>query len=113
METQKEKLSVQAAGMDPNAAVLKISGLRTCLTTRKSRLYPVDGVDLEIPRGRIVALVGESGCGKSMMANSVMGLLPQGGRVSDGSISFCGNDFLALSAEQRRRLYGDRLTLIF
>ena len=48
-----------------------------------------------------------------MMANSVMGLLPQGGRVSDGSISFCGNDFLALSAEQRRRLYGDRLTLIF
>ena len=99
--------------MDPNAAVLKISGLRTCLTTRKSRLYPVDGVDLEIPRGRIVALVGESGCGKSMMANSVMGLLPQGGRVSDGSISFCGNDFLALSAEQRRRLYGDRLTLIF
>ena len=113
METQKEKLSVQAAGMDPNAAVLKISGLRTCLTTRKSRLYPVDGVDLEIPRGRIVALVGESGCGKSMMANSEMGLLPQGGRVSDGSISFCGNDFLALSAEQRRRLYGDRLTLIF
>ena len=113
METQKEKLSVQAAGMDPNAAVLKISGLRTCLTTRKSRLYPVDGVDLEMPRGRIVALVGESGCGKSMMANSVMGLLPQGGRVSDGSISFCGNDFLALSAEQRRRLYGDRLTLIF
>lgn len=113
METQKEKLSVQAAGMDPNAAVLKISGLRTCLTTRKSRLYPVDGVDLEIPRGKIVALVGESGCGKSMMANSVMGLLPQGGRVSDGSISFCGNDFLALSAEQRRRLYGDRLTLIF
>lgn len=113
METQKEKLSVQAAGVDPNAAVLKISGLRTCLTTRKGRLYPVDGVDLEIPRGRIVALVGESGCGKSMMANSVMGLLPQGGRVSDGSISFCGNDFLALSAEQRRRLYGDRLTLIF
>ena len=113
METQKEKLSVQAAGMDPNAAVLKISGLRTCLTTRKGRLYPVDGVDLEIPRGKIVALVGESGCGKSMMANSVMGLLPQGGRVSDGSISFCGNDFLALSAEQRRRLYGDRLTLIF
>lgn len=113
METQKEKLSAQAAGMDPNAAVLKISGLRTCLTTRKGRLYPVDGVDLEIPRGRIVALVGESGCGKSMMANSVMGLLPQGGRVSDGSISFCGNDFLALSAEQRRRLYGDRLTLIF
>lgn len=113
METQKEKLSVQVAGMDPNAAVLKISGLRTCLTTRKGRLYPVDGVDLEIPRGRIVALVGESGCGKSMMANSVMGLLPQGGRVSDGSISFCGNDFLALSAEQRRRLYGDRLTLIF
>ena len=113
MKTQKDKLSVQAVSMDPSAAVLKISGLRTCLTTRKGRLYPVDSVDLEIPRGKIVALVGESGCGKSMMANSVMGLLPQGGRISDGSISFCGNDFLALSAEQRRKLYGDRLTLIF
>ena len=113
MKTQQDKISSQAAAADPNAPVLSISGLRTCLSTRKGSLYPVDGVDLEIPRGKIVGLVGESGCGKSMMANSIMGLLPTGGRIANGSVSFCGNDFLAYTPKERRELYGDRLTLIF
>lgn len=113
MRNERDKMQGQEFRIHPDAAVLEISGLRTCLTTRKGKLYPVDGVDLEVPRGKIVGLVGESGCGKSMMANSVMGLLPQGGSVAEGSIRFCGNDFLAYNPEQRRRLYGDRLTLIF
>ena len=98
---------------DQGATVLQISGLRTSLSTRKAEVYPVDGVELEIPRGKIVALVGESGCGKSMMANSIMGLLPKGGRIAEGKIMFCGRDFLAYTPEERRNLYGDRLTLIF
>lgn len=88
MKTQRDK--IQAFSPDSDIAVLKISGLRTCLKTRKGRLYPVDGVDLEVPRGQIVGLVGESGCGKSMMANSIMGLLPQGGMIEEGSVTFCG-----------------------
>ena len=112
MRTQREKNPPQGPAA-PDSSVLRISGLRTCLETRKGKLYPVDGVDLKIPRGKIVGLVGESGCGKSMMANSVMGLLPQGGRISDGEILFCGEDFLSYTAQQRRELYGDRLTLIF
>lgn len=111
MKTQRDK--IQAFSPDSDIAVLKISGLRTCLKTRKGRLYPVDGVDLEVPRGQIVGLVGESGCGKSMMANSIMGLLPQGGMIEEGSVTFCGQDFLRYSPEQRRQLYGDRITLIF
>ncbi|MBU5626491.1 ABC transporter ATP-binding protein [Oscillibacter sp. MSJ-2] len=113
MRTQNDKAQAGGAAAAPEASVLQISGLRTCLETRKGKLYPVDGVDLDIPRGKIVGLVGESGCGKSMMANSVMGLLPQGGHISEGSVRFCGNDFLAYTAEQRRLLYGDRMTLIF
>lgn len=113
MRAERDKMQARDFSVHPDAAVLKIAGLRTCLTTRTGKLYPVDGVELEIPRGKIVGLVGESGCGKSMMANSVMGLLPQGGCVAEGEILFCGNDFLAYTPEQRRRLYGDRLTLIF
>ena len=113
MKNQSETAQANRLSESPNETVLSISGLRTCLATRKGKLYPVDGVDIAIPKGKIVGLVGESGCGKSMMANTVMGLLPHGGYVADGKISFCGHDFLALSPKERRAIYGDRLTLIF
>jgi len=113
MRNQSEMIQTNSSPKDPDGAVLRISGLRTCLTTRKGDLYPVDGVDVVIPKGKIVGLVGESGCGKSMMANTVMGLLPQGGHIAEGSIEFCGDDFLKLSAKQRREIYGDRMSLIF
>ncbi len=93
--------------------VLEIKNLRTKLVTRKGNLYPVDGVTLAIPKGKIVGLVGESGCGKSMLANSIMGLLPENGSIAEGSITFDSQEFLALTSEERRKLYGDRLTLIF
>ena len=60
-------------------AVMTVKDLRTALKTRQGILYPVDGVSLEIPKGKIIGLVGESGCGKSMMANSIMNLLPKSG----------------------------------
>lgn len=113
MRNQNEMIQANNSFADRDVAVLRISGLRTCLTTRKGNLYPVDGVDMEIPKGKIVGLVGESGCGKSMMANTVMGLLPQTGHIAEGSIEFCGSDFLRLSAKQRREIYGDRMSLIF
>lgn len=113
MKNQSETAQANRLSESPNETVLSISGLRTCLATRKGKLYPVDGVDVVIPKGKIVGLVGESGCGKSMMANTVMGLLPHGGCVAEGKITFCGQDFLALSPKERRTIYGDRLTLIF
>ena len=94
-------------------AALSISGLRTALKTKDGVLYPVDGVDLEIPKGKIVGLVGESGCGKSMMANSIMNLLPKNGYVEEGSILFKGMDLASCHEKEKRKLYGDRITLIF
>ena len=93
--------------------ILQISDLHTCLQTRKASLFPVDGVDLTIPKGKIVGLVGESGCGKSMMANTIMNLLPKTGSVSRGEILFRGTDILKLTNKERRSIYGDRITLIF
>lgn len=98
---------------NPDAPVLQIINMRTCLETKKRKLYPVDDVNMEVPKGKIVGLVGESGCGKSMLANSVMGLLPINGYVSEGRIMFCGNDLMQYTALQRRKLYGSRITLVF
>ncbi len=100
-----------AGGPEENA--LSIEGLRTAIQTRDGVLYPVDNVSLTIPRGKIVGLVGESGCGKSMMANSIMNLLPKNGYVAQGSILFKGTDLAACGEKERRKLYGDRITLIF
>lgn len=94
-------------------AALSVSGLKTAIKTRNGNLYPVDGVDLELPKGKIIGLVGESGCGKSMMANSIMGLLPKNVSVESGTIEFEGKNLLTCSKEERRHLYGDKITLIF
>lgn len=96
-----------------NNAILEVKNLRTCIESKDKKLFPVDGVTIDIPRGKIVGLVGESGSGKSMLANSIMSLLPKGTHVSAGQINFMGRNLLALSDEERRLLYGDRVTLIF
>jgi len=85
---------------------LTISGLQTKFHTPQGELTAVDGVDLTVPRGSIVGLVGESGCGKSVTALSVLGLVPAGGQVTAGEICFQGRD-------ERRKLRGDRLAMIF
>lgn len=73
----------------------------------------VDGVDLTIPAGKIVGLVGESGCGKSVTALSILGLLPPGGEVTAGSVCFQGRDLRTLPERDLRRLRGDRISMIF
>ena len=73
-------------------SALTISGLQTKFHTSQGELTAVDGVDLTVPRGSIVGLVGESGCGKSVTALSVLGLVPAGGQVTAGEICFQGRD---------------------
>ena len=65
--------------------LLKISKLRTVIKVRNGELVPVDGVDICVPFHSTVGIVGESGCGKSMTAMSVMGLLPKNVRIASGS----------------------------
>jgi oligopeptide/dipeptide ABC transporter ATP-binding protein len=72
----------------------------------------VSDVSLQVEDGEVVGLVGESGCGKSTLALAIMGLLPAGARV-EGRISFQGRDLASLTAEEHRRLRGDRVAMIF
>ena len=94
-------------------SALTISGLQTKFHTPQGELTAVDGIDLTVPRGSIVGLVGESGCGKSVTALSVLGLVPAGGQVTAGEICFQGRDLRRLSEKERRKLRGDRLAMIF
>ena len=80
---------------------------------RKERAIAVNGVDIDIPKGSIVGLVGESGCGKSVTSLSVMGLLADNGRVDSGSALFGGQDLLALPDKALRKLRGNRISMIF
>jgi peptide/nickel transport system ATP-binding protein len=73
----------------------------------------VDGVDLSLERGRTLGIVGESGCGKSVTALSIMGLVPPPGRIAGGEIRFDGLDLLQLSPRELRDLRGDQLSMIF
>ncbi|HIY05920.1 MAG TPA: ABC transporter ATP-binding protein [Candidatus Evtepia faecigallinarum] len=97
--------------MEENTLV--ITGLQAGFPAPRGEVLAADGVDLTIPRGTIAGLVGESGCGKSVTALSVMGLLPPPGRVKGGTITFEGRDLTALSEAERRKLRGDRMAMIF
>ena len=73
----------------------------------------VDGVDLELRRGECFALVGESGCGKSMTALSITRLLPESGRIESGRVLLDGHDLLALPEAAMRAVRGRRVAMIF
>jgi len=73
----------------------------------------VDGVSLSVARGKTLGIVGESGCGKSMLSLSVMRLVPQPGRIAAGQVVFDGQDVLGLDAAALRGLRGNRIAMIF
>ena len=83
------------------------------LVIRFGDIDAVQGLDLAIRRGETVALVGESGCGKSATALSLLRLLPPAGRIARGSIRFEGRDILPLSEREMRRLRGGAISMIF
>ena len=95
------------------SAALELEGLRTVLDTAEGALRAVDGVDLEIARGECFALVGESGCGKSMTALSILRLLPEVGRIAGGAVRLEGQDLLALPEAAMRAVRGKRVAMIF
>jgi len=73
----------------------------------------VNDVSLEIDQGEIVGIVGESGCGKSMTAFSILGIVPHPGRVEAGSIRFKGHDLLAMTETEIRRVRGRQISLVY
>ncbi|MDA0276019.1 MAG: ABC transporter ATP-binding protein [Proteobacteria bacterium] len=92
---------------------LAAEGLATRIDTTAGELRAVDGVDFELRKGECFALVGESGCGKSMTALSLLRLLPESGRIAGGRVLLKGHDLLALPEAAMRAVRGRRVAMIF
>lgn len=93
--------------------VLDIRNLKSHFFTAKGEVPAVDGVTIQVPPGKIIGIVGESGCGKSMTAMSVMGLLRYPGRVVEGSITLDGRDITHLSPRELAKVRGNEISMIF
>ncbi|MBI3980331.1 MAG: ABC transporter ATP-binding protein [Chloroflexi bacterium] len=93
--------------------MLEVHDLRVVFHTRQGVVTALAGVNLALPSGKVVGLVGESGCGKSMTALSIMRLLPRRAEVRRGRILLEGQDVLALSEREMERVRGARIAMIF
>jgi oligopeptide/dipeptide ABC transporter ATP-binding protein len=93
--------------------LLQVRGLRTVFRAGGRDVPAVDGTSFEIRKGEVLGLVGESGCGKTLTAYSLMRLLTPPGRIAGGEVWFEGRDLLRLSEEEMRQVRGDRMAIVF
>ena len=93
--------------------LLEVKNLATHFPTREGLVRAVDGVSFYLDRGELLGLVGESGCGKSMTALSVMRLVPPPGKITAGEILFAGRNLLKLSNREMRDVRGNDIAMIF
>jgi peptide/nickel transport system ATP-binding protein len=97
-----------------DAPLLRVRQLRTSFFTSDGEVRAVDGVSFEIDNGQTVGLVGESGCGKSVTALSIIGLLDKGtGRIVGGEILYRGRDSSGLREEEMRQIRGNEISMVF
>lgn len=92
--------------------LLRVEDLHTHFVSKHLTIRAVNGANLTVGRENVVALVGESGAGKTTVALSVMGILPSGGKVVQGRVFFKGVNLLDLPAEERRKVRGKEIALI-
>jgi peptide/nickel transport system ATP-binding protein len=104
-------IPLQQAGVQ--APLLEVAGLRTHFAADDGDFRAVDGVSFTLSAGRTLGVVGESGCGKSVTALSIMGLVPRPGRIAGGAVRFEGTDLIGLPAARLRELRGNRMSMIF
>src|SRR6185437_7049313 len=110
-----ERESAEGAPVNaPAAALLEVDDLRTYFYTRDGITRAVDGVSFSVARGETLAIVGESGCGKSVTSLSILRLIASPpGRTVAGRVRFEGRDLLAVPAVEMRRIRGDAISMIF
>jgi peptide/nickel transport system ATP-binding protein/oligopeptide transport system ATP-binding protein len=99
-----------ANGVSP---LMRINDLRTFFHTNAGVVKAVDGVSLTVNHGEILAVVGESGCGKTMMARSILRLVPHPGRIVSGEIWLDGQDLLKISDRDMNAVRGNAITMVF
>jgi len=95
------------------AQLLEVNNLKTQFTTRAGLVKAVDDVSFELAEGELLGLVGESGCGKSITALSIMRLVSPPGQIVDGSIRFKGEELLTAKRERMREIRGNDIAMIF
>ena len=93
--------------------LLEIKGMKTHFFTEDGIVKAVDGVDFNVKKGEILGLVGESGCGKSVTALSIMQLVSKPGRIIEGEINFGSTNLRELSLEDIQKIRGNRISMIF
>jgi peptide/nickel transport system ATP-binding protein/oligopeptide transport system ATP-binding protein len=93
--------------------LLNISNLKTHFFTKNGVVPAVDGVSISIPKSSIIGIVGESGCGKSMTAMSIMQLIQKPGKIVDGKIELDNENLLSYSKDQMRNIRGNKISMIF
>lgn len=94
-------------------ALLEVKGLKTHFFTRSGVVKAVDGVNLTVKRGQVVCIVGESGCGKSMTALSILQLVDKPGRIIEGQIYLEGEELTSKNRREMSQLRGSRISMIF
>ena len=94
-------------------ALLEVKDLRTVFATDEGEFAAVDGVSFAVDAGQTLAIVGESGCGKSVSSLSIMGLVASPGRIAQGSIRFEGRELVGLDSHALQDLRGNRMAMIF
>ncbi|WP_336207209.1 ABC transporter ATP-binding protein [Nonomuraea sp. LPB2021202275-12-8] len=99
--------------MPDDLDVLTVEGLSTSIRLRKSAVDIINNVDLRLRRGETLGLVGESGSGKSMTGLSIMGLLPPGGHIAEGSIKLEGRELVGLPERQYQKVRGNEIAMVF
>jgi len=97
----------------PETPLLAVDDLRVHFWTGGGTVHAVNGISFEIGAGETLGIVGESGCGKSVTALALLGLLPRAGRVRSGSAHFDGRDLLRLKQRALRRVRGRQIAMIF
>jgi peptide/nickel transport system ATP-binding protein len=95
------------------APLLQIDDLRTEIRLRDATVHAVDGISLTVDAGECLGLVGESGCGKTMTARSVMRLLPPGGVITSGSVLLAGTDLATLPERDMQQVRGNQIGMVF
>ena len=112
--TDATVIQSEGTAVEPVDNVLEVRDLRTYFHVMDGTVRAVDGVDFAIPRGKTLGVVGESGCGKSVTALTVMGLLDiPPAEIVSGEIIFDGRDLLQMEEDERRQLRGNEMAMIF
>lgn len=100
--------------MSQSDVLLKVKDLEAEFVTDDGVVKVLNGVSFEVKRGKTLGLVGESGCGKSVTSMSILGLLPQPyGRITNGKVMYSGVDLLQLPEEEKHKLRGNWISVIF